>query len=822
MSSALGNALPRNIVVVPFVYGDNCEGGLEIGSSHTLTEEKITFLENLMEFIGISLYTLKNRKMLETLLSETQQQAYTLQDQQNQLQRQNQELEDSTRDLQASEELLRDQQAELKATNEELEDKTDYLQKQKDEIEKSNKDLFDARAELESKADALEESSRYKSEFLANMSHELRTPLNSMLILSKNLGKNKTGNMTDKQVRHAETIHKGGNDLLDLINDILDLSKVEAGKMDVNIMKTAIRDIAYECERTFRHVTDEKGVTFRINIDNDVPTYTFTDQQKINQILKNFLSNSIKFTEKGEVCLNIKSIIYENVDCISFDVTDTGIGIPEEKLSTIFEAFQQADGSTSRKYGGTGLGLSISREFIKLLNGHLEVKSVLGEGATFSAIIPSDRTVVVDTDIPEKKKESLHKEDVTPIVENINLIEVNRGVDSENEKEKNLLIIEDDREFAGILCEIITDKGYKCIHAYDGAEGIDLCKNEIPDAVLLDLNLPKVNGVDVLETLKKDPQTRHIPIHIMSANDVDNAVFEKGALGYLSKPISEEDIDIAFGKIEELSSRVVKELLIIESGENVTHSVKKLFESSTINTTICKTGREALTTLALKKFDCMIIDLNLSDITGMELIENIKSNTINKDLPIVVYTNEELRKDEKDYLNQYISSVVIQSSNSEERLIDDVTLFMHTLKEDLIEKKHRDLENNQNHGENLAGKKVLIVDDDVRNIYALSEELEEIGMKVLKAFNGKEALSIIEGDNTIDIVLMDIMMPEMNGYEAMAEIRKNDTKLKLPIIALTAKAMKEDKEKCIASGANEYLTKPVDTDKLLSCIDVWI
>ncbi|MES2852110.1 MAG: response regulator [Bacteroidota bacterium] len=736
---------------------------------------------------------------------ELSNQAEELQIQQEELRQLNEELEQQAQNL-------KQQQEELQMTNEELEEQTQSLEEKNKEVQASKNDI-------EKKTKQLEISSKYKSEFLANMSHELRTPLNSLLILSKDLSENRKKNLDDVQVESAEIIYKSGHDLLVLINEVLDLSKIEAGKMAINIEKVALKNFTDNLLRDFKHQAEQKGLTILCKLADGLPEFIRTDSQRLNQILKNLLSNAIKFTEKGTVTISIDP---NTETTLNISVTDTGIGISEDKQSAIFEAFQQAEGGTSRKYGGTGLGLSISRELAKLLEGEIKVKSNLDKGSTFSLIIPLEIHPVEESETEIQVKPISY----TPRSENdinyVNHPTIEDDRDTINADDKVVLIIEDDRNFASILLKQANKKGFKCLSASSGEDGLLLATKYKPQAIILDMGLPGIKGKQVLHELKANPSVRHIPVHIISANDRSLEPIREGAVEYLMKPISKDGLEEAFIRIENFVDRKIKNLLIIEDSENSRKAMKVLIGNGDVKCYEAATGKEALEMFEHNHIDCIILDLGLPDMTGFELIHKLGDVKAHNLPPIIVYTGKELTKEENNLLHKYAESIIIKGIKSEERLLDETALFLHRTINNLPKSKQIMIHNLHDKEAIFHSKKILLVDDDMRNVFALSKVLQERGMEVIKSENGKNALSMLDVHTGIDLILMDIMMPEMDGYEAMKRIRTQIKFRNLPIIALTAKAMKDDKQKCIDAGANDYITKPIDVERLLSLMRVWL
>ena len=690
--------------------------------------------------------------------------------------------------------------------------------------------------DIEKKAEDLAIVSKYKSEFLANMSHELRTPLNSLLILSRDLADNRKGNLSDKQVEATEIIYKSGKDLLNLINEILDLSKIEAGKMTINLQEILLADLADSINKNFKHQTDQKGVDLIVNISTDIDDKIVSDQQKIEQIIKNLMSNAIKFTEKGSITVDFRKptagmdlsrseLTPEN--SIAIAVTDTGMGIPKTKQEAIFEAFQQADGSTSRKFGGTGLGLSISRELAKLLGGELQLESEEGKGSTFTIILPkvlreTDKEKVIgkqNTKDRSAKKEipkSQKRKNYTPAPS------IDDDRDSLTEKDRKILVIEDDLNFAKTLRSFCRDKHFKFIHSGDGETGLKLAEKYIPDAIILDIKLPGIDGWEVLDKLKENSRLRHIPVHMMSALEETIDAFQKGAIGYLTKPVSKEQLDKAFKTMESFYTKDIKDLLIVEDDDTMRKVIIDLLGEEKINITAVGLGKKALEKIKKEQFDCIILDLSLPDISGFEVLKDLEKMDDITIPPVIIYTGKDITKEEEYELNKYTSSIIIKGVKSEERLLDETALFLHQVVDEMPEDKQKIISKIHDKDALFEGKRVLVVDDDMRNVFAVSHILEEKGMKTVSAANGKKALEILEKEAPFDLVLMDIMMPVMDGYETMKRIRNQSKFKNLIIIALTAKAMKGDKEQCLAAGANDYLAKPLQIDRLLSLMRVWL
>jgi CheY-like chemotaxis protein/HAMP domain-containing protein/GAF domain-containing protein len=855
ISSGLGEAPPQTIVVIPVLFEDQVMAVLELASFDEFGAVHQAFLDQLTESIGVVLNVIAQNMRTDELLQQSQTLAEELQNRQEELQaqqeelkRSNAELEEQAQTLRASEELLQQQQEELQQTNEELEEKAQLLEEQNRRIEIKNREIELARAAIEEKAEQLALSSRYKSEFLANMSHELRTPLNSLLILAKLLAENADGNLTDKQVEFSRTIYTAGSDLLDLINDILDLSKVEAGKMDVHVTEVPLADVRDYVERTFQPLAEEKGLGFAIEVSGaNVPPSIVTDEQRFQQILKNLLSNAVKFTERGSVKLTVglaaPAVAFANEalaradSVLAFTVSDTGIGIAEEKLRHVFDAFQQADGTTSRRYGGTGLGLSISREIARLLGGEIRAESVAGAGSTFTLYLPATYPEQLAPAVPGPEAREADwlalprlegNGDVTGFRPDRALLELGEVADDRGDLEaadRVVLIVDDDGDFARTVLAVARERGFKGIVALRGDTALALAHEWKPDAVILDMKLPDVDGWSVLEQLKHHPETRHIPVHVISGATADGRrdALRAGAFAFLPKPVEKEALEDAFAGIASFIERTVKTLLVVEDDDVQRRSIVELVGGGDdVEIVAVGSSEEALAALEERYFDCMVLDLKLPEMTGFALLEKVKKDERFRNLPIIIYTGKELTRREETKLRKYAETIIVKDVSSPERLLDETALFLHRVEARLPRGKRRILEQLHSADAVFQGRKVLIVDDDVRNVFALTSVLESHGMEVLFAENGRDGLETLRENPDVELVLMDIMMPEMDGYEAMRAIRSEERFEKLPIISLTAKAMKGDREKSIASGASDYVAKPVDTEQLLSLLRVWL
>ncbi|WP_309892690.1 HAMP domain-containing protein [Archangium sp.] len=855
INSGLGESKPLNIVVLPVIFEGNVKAVVELASFYRFSETHLSFLDQLTESIGIVLNTIAAGMRTEVLLKQSQSLADELRSQQQELTETNRRLEQQAKSLQASEERLKQQQEELQQTNEELEERSRLLQVQNMEVERKNREIENAKVALEERAQQLALSSKYKSEFLANMSHELRTPLNSLLILSKLLAENSEGNLSGRQVEFAQTIHGAGSDLLSLINDILDLSKIESGTMSVDVDEVSLDSLRDFVERTFRQVAVDRKLAFKLDFAQGMAPHILTDGRRLQQVLKNLLANAFKFTEEGQVTLDVRParsgwsadhpVLTKGGTVLAFSVIDTGIGIPESKQRIIFEAFQQADGTTSRKYGGTGLGLSISREIAKLLGGEIRVVSAPGKGSTFTLYVP--QTYVPQTSTLRSSSSSNTGASMgTPPVgtsrvsteERINALraevetvmqdaELAREEEVEDDRrnvqpgDRTLLIIEDDIVFARIILSLAREKGFKGLVALRGDTGLAMARQYRPDAITLDIGLPVIDGWNLLDRLKHDSRTRHIPVHIISASEEERGRgLRLGALAVLQKPAAREALADALTRVKGFIERPVKNLLVVEDDQRQRESIVTLIGNGDVKSTAVGSGQEALAAMQEKYFDCVVLDLGLPDMTGLELIENMKRQGHTP--PIIVYTGKELTEEEETILKRVTDAIIIKSVKSPEQLLDETALFLHRVEANLPESKRAMIKQVHQSDPVLAGKKVLVVDDDVRNIFALTSVLEKHKMQVLYAENGRKGIDLIRATPDLNVVLMDVMMPEMDGYETMRAIRQVNELKSLPIIALTAKAMKGDREKCIDAGASDYITKPVETDQLLSLLRVWL
>ncbi|HKP94188.1 MAG TPA: response regulator, partial [Fibrobacteria bacterium] len=828
INSGLGEAPPLSIIVLPVIFEGQVKAVIELASFERFNATHQTFLEQLTESIGIVLNTIEANMRTEDLLKQSQSLAQELQS----------------------------QQEELQQTNEELEEKAKLLVEQNAEVERKNREVEQAKQALEEKASQLALTSKYKSEFLANMSHELRTPLNSLLILAQQLSDNVEGNLHTKQIQFAQTIYSAGSDLLTLINDILDLSKIESGTVTVDPADVSFTEMRQYVERTFRHMADNKNLEFRISIEDDLPSYMNTDVKRLQQVVKNLLSNAFKFTERGRVDMRMQlaksgwspsqNMLNRSRHVVAFSVSDTGIGIHPDKQQLIFEAFQQADGTTSRKYGGTGLGLSISREIARLLGGEIRLRSTPGEGSTFILYLPLDYKPLPSSvkklddggvnllPAPETRRDGSGSETLPREEYGSRLADRDTRVsppkpqpvtddrDAIASGDQVVMIVEDDANFSYLLLDVAREKGFKGIVVPWGNSVMTLAREFQPDAITLDLHLPDMDGWSVLARLKEDSATRHIPVHIISVDEEKDRGLRQGALSFISKPATKESLDNAFNSMHEFIAKGVRNLLVVEDNADQRAAILELIADPDVEVDAVGTGKEALELLRSKHFDCMVMDLGLPDMDGFAMIDEIKREPTLREVPIVVYTGKDLNTKQEAQLREVAQTIIIKDVRSPERLLDETALFLHRVQKRLPEHKRKMLEQLHQSDALLQGKKVLVVDDDIRNIFAMTSLLERHGMEVITAENGRDAVEIMGKGHRIDAVLMDIMMPEMDGYDTMRAIRQMPQYQALPIIALTAKAMKGDREKCIEAGASDYISKPVDTDQLLSLLRVWV
>ena len=823
VTSTLGQGTPRELLLAPAATDGTVHAVVELGFFRTLHPEDLELMSRVSQSLGVAIRASRDRTRLEELLAETQRQEEELQTQQEELRVSNEELEVQARSLKESQAQLESQQAELEQTNSQLEEQAQLLEHQRDEV-------ANAQAVLAEKAADLERANQYKSEFLANMSHELRTPLNSSLILAKILADNRGGNLTAEQVKFAQTISSAGNDLLAIINDILDLSKIESGKVELAPEQVLIARTIDELARTFQPVAESKGLGFKVAVEPAAPERIETDAQRLGQILRNLVSNALKFTQTGAVSVRVAP---GEGRTLRFEVQDTGIGISEHQQEIIFDAFRQADGSTHRKYGGTGLGLTISRDLARLLGGEITVMSTPGRGSTFTLTLPlayiasSDPRVNPTTAAPviAPRPAARAASPSAPGPSPQRLVEDDSGrIKSDSHL---ILIVEDDPPFATILRDMAHELGFQCIVTHTANDALAAVATYRPKAILLDMNLPDYSGLGVLDQLKRNPRMRHIPVHVVSVADYSQEALAMGAVGYAMKPVKREQLVEALRLLEAKFSQGVRNVLVVEDDERQRESIRQLLENEDVHITAVRNAADALARLGERTFDCMVMDLNLPDLSGYELLTKMAQTHEVSFPPVIVYTGRSLTPDEEQGLRRFSKSIIIKDARSPERLLDEVTLFLHQVESKLPLERQRMLQVARDRDAALEGRRILVVEDDVRNIFALSSLLEPKGATVEIARNGREAIELLTraslpGADEVDLVLMDIMMPEMDGLTAMREIRRRPEWGKLPIIALTAKAMRDDQEKCLAAGANDYIAKPLDVEKLLSLVRVWL
>jgi signal transduction histidine kinase/CheY-like chemotaxis protein/CHASE3 domain sensor protein len=821
VASALGQDKPKHLVISPASADGAVNAVIELGFVHPVGEDATALLDQASESIGVAVRSANYRVELQNLVEETQRQSEELQVQSEELRVSNEELEEQSRALKESQARLEQQQAELEQTNSQLEEQAQQLETQRDDLARTT-------AAVQLKARELEQASQYKSDFLANMSHELRTPLNSSLILAKLLADNPDENLTDEQVKFARTIQSSGNDLLNLINDILDLSKIEAGHVEIRPETVALDRLAKDIQQIFQPIAQEKNLSFEIDIAPECPTTIDTDVQRLEQVLKNLLSNAFKFTERGKVDLAVRRA---GDGQIALSVTDTGIGISEEQQQSVFEAFRQADGTISRKYGGTGLGLSISRELVRLLGGTIRLRSSQGAGSTFTVQIPDSYNPA--TVVPREPRINTS---VDPVVQRVLAVPatpaaLSHKVDDDRDTLTNtkriLLVVEDDERFASILRDLSREMGFQSLVAGTAEEALTLAKQYMPSAIVLDVGLPDQSGLSVLDRMKRDVLTRHIPIHVVSGSDHAQTALSLGAVGYMLKPVKREELVDVLKKLEAKLSQRMHRVLVVEDDEVQRHAVGKLLTSHDVETVAAGTAAECLELLKQQTFDCMVLDLSLPDASGYSLLETLSREDAYSFPPVIVYTGRDLSPDDEQQLRRYSKSIIIKGAKSPERLLDEVTLFLHQVVSELPDEQQKMIRKARNRDAILEGRRILVVEDDIRNVYALTNILEPRGALVQIARNGQEALDVLEKamvqpGHAIDLVLMDVMMPVMDGLTATRAIRKKSDWKTLPVITLTAKAMPDDQARCIDAGANDYMAKPLDVEKLLSLVRVWM
>ncbi|MFL6604005.1 MAG: response regulator, partial [Steroidobacteraceae bacterium] len=801
------SARPKTVIVLPVLYEGHVKAVVELASLGDFTASHLAFLEQLTgSIIGVVLNTIEATMRTEGLLKQSQQLAGELQA----------------------------QQTELQQTNEELANKAKLLAEQNAEVERKNQEIELARRALEEKAAELALTSRYKSEFLANMSHELRTPLNSILILGQQLSENADKNLSTRQVEFAKTIHGAGTDLLNLISDILDLSKIESGTVTVECEDLLFTHLRETIERNFRHEADARKLSFTADFDSRLGRAIITDSKRLLQVLKNLLSNAFKFTDRGGVRLHVgiamggwsaeHPTLSQAASVVEFSVSDTGIGIPQEKQRIIFEAFQQADAGTARKYGGTGLGLAISRELAHLLGGEIRLSSISGSGSTFTLYLPLTymgpayaKAILIGQNSPAAVA---YQPVVSPVV--VRQEEIADDRESILPGEPVLLVVEDDPHYGRILVNLARDRGFKVILARTGADGLAMARKHRPTAVSLDVFLPDMLGWTVLNQLKRNPETRHIPVQILTIEDERQYGLERGAFSFVTKTVTTDGLEQAIDRLKDFTTTRVRRLLVVEDDPAEQMSVMELLGAKDVEIETAGSGAAALEQMRENAFDCVVLDLRLPDMSGFDLLAQVQQDPKLRDTPIIVFTGRELSVEEETELRKKAKSIVLKGVQSPERLLDETALFLHRVIADLPESKQHMIETLHESDEPLTGRKVLVVDDDIRNIFALNSLLERHHMQVITATTGQEAINLVESTDDLSLVLMDVMMPEMDGYETMRRIRSNHQFRMLPIIALTAKAMKGDREKCLEAGASDYVAKPVNTDQLLSLVRMWL
>jgi len=837
ITTATGSAPPRRLLIAPITAEGRVVGVVELGFTAPGDDvaRELDLLRGLSEGLGLAVRGALYRQHLKDALEETQRQRETLQVQQEELRASNEELEEQGRVLRDSQARLENQQAELEQTNARLEEQASRLQRQK-------QDLLRAQRTLEANADELTRANRYKSEFLANMSHELRTPLNSSLILAQILAGPDSASLTNDEVRrYAQTIHASNQDLLTLINDILDLSKIEAGHVDIVVEPVSVASVLRPLRAAFEPVAADRGLALEVEVDPEAPATFATDATRLRQVLKNLLSNAFKFTERGGVTLRVRPAGPER---IAFEVRDTGIGIPPEQQAVIFEAFRQADGTTSRKYGGTGLGLSISRELARVLGGDIRVDSRPGEGSVFTlevaaelesgtytrelagseppALAPREPAAPVRAgDTPPPPSQGV----APPVRADGAAAPGPRRLDDDRGRRQHqrlVLVIEDDERFAAVLYELAHELGFDCLHAVTGEEALALANAYQPSGILLDLGLPDQSGLGVLERLKRDPATRHIPVHIVSMHEHRQTALELGAVGYACKPVAREVLLEAFARVEAHLQQRVRRVLVVEDDAALRESIGLLLRADDVEITTAGTVAQTLAHLSAQRYDCVVMDLMLPDGSGYDLLEHMAEGGQYAFPPVIVYTGRALTRDEEQRLRRYSRSIIIKGAKSPERLLDEVSLFLHRIEATLPQDQQRLLAQARQRDAVFEGRRILLAEDDVRNVYALASVFEPLGAELVLARHGREALERLAGAADIDLVLMDLMMPEMDGLTAMREIRKRPELARLPIIALTAKAMADDRRSCLEAGANDYIAKPIDVAQLVSLCRVWM
>lgn len=816
-----GELKPKDIVAVPIYFEGSVIGVIELGTIHSYKDLDIKFLRNIGEMIGIAVNTAQNRTRLKELLEETQAQSEELQTQHSELENMNVELEAQAEKLQTSEEELKVQQEELMETNQALEERSRLLEERNHLVALRN-------LEIQKKAEELAQSTKYKSEFLANMSHELRTPLNSILLLSRLLSENNPKNLNPEQVEYAQVIQTSGNGLLQLIDEILDLSKIESGKLELSYETVPVAEVASGLKMMFGAMAREKNLDFNIYVADNVPPQIETDRMRLEQILKNLISNALKFTARGSIDLKI-SLSRKHSDFIEFSVKDTGIGIPDDKQEAIFEAFQQADGSTKRNYGGTGLGLSISRQLARLLSGDISLKSDIDKGSEFTLYIPVDKaTAAKNTDeiSPEPvERKTLVNELVVEPPSKLIAPEIPQEIPDDRDNigptDKLMMIVEDDTAFAKALLAFVRQKGYKGIVVVRGDKAIEMARHYKPAGILLDIQLPVKDGLQVMDELKSHPATKHIPVHIMSSFEVKREAIGKGAVDFINKPMIPSQMNTILEKIESALRKDTDKVLIVEDNAQHAKALSYFLSTHGIKAEMSADINDSVSSLQKKEVNCVIMDMGIPGQKSYESLDALKKNDSLSNIPIIIFTGKSLSRSEEQRIRQYADSIVIKTAHSYQRILDEVSLFLHLMDQG-SGKSSDSLRKRAAMDSVLRNKVVLVTDDDVRNVFALSKALEMHQMQVITTMDGKEALQALNDNPSIDMVLMDMMMPGMDGYETITRIRQEPRWKRLPVIAVTAKAMTGDREKCIQAGASDYITKPVDTDQLVSLMRIWL
>lgn len=814
ISTGVTEEPPINTYTLPLIDRQETVGVIELGFHESISQQQIDYLTQIIPILASSIKVAQQQEITELLLDEQRKLAVELQQQQEELKTSNEELEAQTEELKTSEEELRVRDEEQKVLNEELERRNKELSEQKIQLEKAQLDLV-------SKSEEALLSSKYKTDFLANMSHELRTPLNSLLLLAKLLLDNGDGNLNKDQLESIKVICSSGEELLQLINDILDLAKVESGKLTIKTGEIQLEEFLLGLERDFQHIAKNKQIKFILKMADNLPPTIITDAQRLRQIIKNLLSNAFKFTDHGEIILSIdkpnkavKLIELSHDNCISFSVKDSGKGIEKDKQQMIFQNFYQIDSASNRKYAGTGLGLSISMQLARLLGGEIQVESEVDKGSIFTLYLP-EKTSINTKDIAIKFEENINKE--------IDLSAVNAIASEASDKESLLMIVEDDVQFAQILKNICEKKGFKCLHAVNGKDALSLVEKKLPIGILMDMNLPDMSGLEISDCLKKNEKTSHIPIHFISGIDNREEAMRHGAVSHIMKPITIEQLNSAISGISQAVGNQIESLLLIEDDENMQITIGKLFKNRNVQVETVSTAKKALEMLAINKYDCMILDLGLPDMPGIEFLRKLSANDKLSHPPVIIYTGRELTEEDNASLRQYSDNIIIKGKASLDRLADEATLFLHHIIENNAKSSKKIiLPEKDAHKKHFSGKKVLLVDDDIRNTFALAKVLRTYDIEVVIAPNGREGIDLLDAEKGIDAILMDIMMPIMDGFEAIQKIREKSCYSDLPIIALTAKTMPADREKCLSVGATDYLSKPLDMDKLLTLLRAWI